>query len=130
MQNDPPFDPPYKTTTYDAAGNANVVETLSNGTTRTVTGSVRPSPPNATPQNASVEGRSKAAPKSKPKLALSTKSAVLFLDVPFAEKDSAKITRARWDAIARKWYVPHGLDIHLFQAWWPESLKQDMNRIK
>ena len=30
----------------------------------------------------------------------------IYLNVPFAEKDAAKALGARWDAKARKWYVP------------------------
>jgi hypothetical protein len=31
----------------------------------------------------------------------------IWLDVPFAEKDSAKQAGARWDPAARRWYAPH-----------------------
>lgn len=46
-----------------------------------------------------------------------------YLDVPFKEKDEAKALGARWDAGARKWYVPEGTEITLFSAWLPASLK-------
>ncbi len=49
--------------------------------------------------------------------------AQLFLDVPFAEKDQAKGLGARWDAAMKKWYVPHGVDLHAFRKWWPASLR-------
>jgi hypothetical protein len=42
-----------------------------------------------------------------------------FLVVPFAEKDGAKALGARWDAAARKWYVPAGKDRDAFKQWWP-----------
>lgn len=48
--------------------------------------------------------------------------AQLFLDVPFAEKDQAKGLGARWDAAMKKWYVPHGVDLHAFKKWWPHTL--------
>lgn len=52
---------------------------------------------------------------------VSTKMANTFLDVPFKEKDEAKSLGARWDADARKWYVPAGKDLALFQAWLPAA---------
>lgn len=51
------------------------------------------------------------------------KQAQLRLNVPFAAKDQAKGLGARWDPQQRIWYVPHGVDIQPFQAWWPEDLK-------
>lgn len=46
-----------------------------------------------------------------------------FLDVPFKEKDEAKALGARWDAGAKKWYVPAGTDLALFSAWLPAGSK-------
>lgn len=51
------------------------------------------------------------------------KQAQLRLNVPFAAKDQAKGLGARWDPQQRSWYVPLGVDIQPFQAWWPEDLK-------
>lgn len=45
----------------------------------------------------------------------------IFLEVPFKEKDDAKALGARWDAEARKWFVPPGKDLALFQAWLPAA---------
>ena len=42
-----------------------------------------------------------------------------YLEVPFKEKDEAKSLGARWDAGAKKWYVPDGTDLALFSAWLP-----------
>ena len=39
------------------------------------------------------------------------------LRVHFTEKDEAKKRGARWDAVARLWYVPDGLDPALFAEW-------------
>lgn len=57
-----------------------------------------------------------------PKSGVSTsgaKAGLFFLVVSFAEKDEAKGLGARWDANARKWYVPAGKDKELFKRWWP-----------
>jgi len=51
------------------------------------------------------------------------KQAQLRLNVPFAAKDQAKGLGARWDPQLRSWYVPQGVDIQPFAAWWPEDLK-------
>jgi putative DNA primase/helicase len=50
-------------------------------------------------------------------------AAQLRLQVPFSAKDQAKGLGARWDPQQRSWYVPHGVDIEAFKAWWPEELK-------
>lgn len=46
-------------------------------------------------------------------------AALFFLVVAFAEKDEVKSLGARWDAKARKWYVPQGKDRSLFKRWHP-----------
>lgn len=40
-----------------------------------------------------------------------------YLNVPYAQKDAAKALGARWDAAAKKWYVPAGKDIAPFAQW-------------
>ncbi|MGN1393717.1 MAG: DUF5710 domain-containing protein [Succinivibrionaceae bacterium] len=40
-----------------------------------------------------------------------------YLNVSYAEKDEAKSLGAKWDAEARKWYVPFGVDVNLFKKW-------------
>ncbi len=39
------------------------------------------------------------------------------LKVPFNEKDQAKSLGARWNAEAKLWYVPQGVEAALFQKW-------------
>lgn len=130
MTDTPPFDPPYFTSIPTEAG-VRVVETLSDGTTREVPGTI---PRSVLPvgESSSKTTRlpdqaphrfSKPSPRSD--LPVSDRRAVLFLNVPFAEKDEAKRLGARWDAAARKWYVPHGTDVNLFSKWWPEELKKE-----
>lgn len=46
-----------------------------------------------------------------------------YLDVPFKAKDEAKALGARWDAGARKWYVPEGKELTPFSAWLPAGSK-------
>ncbi|MFA6051587.1 MAG: DUF5710 domain-containing protein [Methylobacter sp.] len=45
----------------------------------------------------------------------------IYLNVPFAQKDEAKLLGARWDAVNKKWYSPAGMDITLFARWQTES---------
>lgn len=44
---------------------------------------------------------------------------MMYLNVPFAQKDQAKSLGARWDPIARKWYLPDELvaKAELFSPW-------------
>ena len=46
---------------------------------------------------------------------------MIFLTVPFAEKDQAKALGARWNAAQKKWYVPEGGDSTVFAKWNPQS---------
>ena len=45
------------------------------------------------------------------------------LDVPFEEKDQAKALGAKWDAQARAWFVPEGVDPSAFARWFPCDLE-------
>ena len=58
-----------------------------------------------------------AVSSKSPGPAAGAKKDVLFLVVPFAEKDEAKALGARWDAASRKWYVPLGKDQAAFARW-------------
>lgn len=42
---------------------------------------------------------------------------IAYLRVPFNEKDEAKKLGARWDASAKKWYVPAGVPLDGFAKW-------------
>ncbi len=46
---------------------------------------------------------------------------MIFLTVPFAEKDQAKALGARWNAAQKKWYVPDGANSALFEKWHPQA---------
>lgn len=39
------------------------------------------------------------------------------LKVPFNEKDQAKLLGARWNAEAKLWYVPQGVEAAPFEKW-------------
>jgi Domain of unknown function (DUF5710) len=52
-----------------------------------------------------------------------------YLNVPFAEKDAAKVLGAKWDPVARKWYAPEGCDTEPFKAWLPVLEEGDQLRI-
>ncbi|HSG40293.1 MAG TPA: DUF5710 domain-containing protein [Thermoanaerobaculia bacterium] len=45
---------------------------------------------------------------------------VVFLDVPYHEKDEAKRLGARWSPEVRKWYIPEGRPHEPFSRWLPE----------
>ncbi len=44
---------------------------------------------------------------------------MIFLNVPFREKDEAKSLGARWDAPSKRWYIPadYGKDVSAFSRW-------------
>jgi len=42
---------------------------------------------------------------------------MLFLTVPYAEKDEAKALGARWNPTKRRWYVPDGVATDAFAKW-------------
>lgn len=42
----------------------------------------------------------------------------MYLNVPYDEKDYAKLKGARWDSKKSKWYVPEGVSPMAFHRWW------------
>ena len=41
----------------------------------------------------------------------------IYIDVPYKDKDVAKLLGARYDGEKKKWYVPPGVDLELFAKW-------------
>ncbi|SFH74796.1 hypothetical protein SAMN04515618_102315 [Collimonas sp. OK307] len=116
MPNTQPFDPPYKTITR-TPDSERMVETHADGTERVVNAqaiipghavSSQSVTPARTAVNSVVHG---------------TAETILSLDVSFAVKDRVKRLGAKWDSTMRRWYIPHGVDVHLLSRWWPEALK-------
>jgi len=56
---------------------------------------------------------------------------VIFLDVPFREKDQAKALGARWDGVSKKWYIPQELSEQPepFQKWLTKASTPSSNQI-
>lgn len=48
-------------------------------------------------------------------------SEIIFLEVPFAEKDQAKSQGARWNPQEKKWFIRHDQDATLFERWIPNT---------
>lgn len=44
---------------------------------------------------------------------------MMFLKVPFAEKEEAKALGARWNSERKSWYVPDGKPVEAFERWLP-----------
>jgi hypothetical protein len=42
---------------------------------------------------------------------------MIFLNVPYAEKDAARELGARWNPGRKRWYVPAGVALDPFQKW-------------
>lgn len=49
---------------------------------------------------------------------------IVWLNVPFAQKDKAKRLGARWSAGNKRWYVENATDLGPFMAWIDDRLKQ------
>ncbi len=47
--------------------------------------------------------------------------AIVYLTVPYREKDAAKALGARWDGERRQWFVPEGRELAPFLGWMPEA---------
>lgn len=41
----------------------------------------------------------------------------IYIDVPYAERNSVKELGAKWDKNNKSWYVPEGVNIELFNKW-------------
>ena len=41
----------------------------------------------------------------------------IYINVPYKDKDVAKILGARYDGEKKKWYIPKGVDSKLFTKW-------------
>ena len=46
---------------------------------------------------------------------------MIFLNVPYAEKDEARALGARWNPGKKRWYVPNGVAVEAFAKWMPEG---------
>jgi hypothetical protein len=42
---------------------------------------------------------------------------MMFLNVPYAEKDQARELGARWNPTRKRWYVPDGVATEAFARW-------------
>ena len=47
---------------------------------------------------------------------------IIYLNTPFHQKDEVKRLGARWDTVAKKWFVPAGMDTTPFSEWLVEGI--------
>jgi hypothetical protein len=47
---------------------------------------------------------------------------ITYLNTPFHQKDEVKRLGARWDTVAKKWFVPAGMDTTPFTEWLVEVI--------
>ena len=45
----------------------------------------------------------------------------IYINVPYKEKNLAKVLGAKYDGEKKKWYVPQGMDLKLFSKWLEEK---------
>ena len=50
----------------------------------------------------------------------------IILEVPFKEKDEAKMLGARWDPDIKKWFVPSGQNPRPFTRWMQSDRTEDL----
>lgn len=46
---------------------------------------------------------------------------VIYLQVPYTEKETAKALGAKWDPREKLWYVPQGIELDQFTKWLAEA---------
>lgn len=47
----------------------------------------------------------------------------IYINVPYAQKDEAKLLGARWDADVRRWYITGQQDVLLFSKWFGGTIQ-------
>jgi hypothetical protein len=45
----------------------------------------------------------------------------IYLNVPYSEKEDAKLLGARWNAVVRRWYFTEKQDALLFEKWFDKA---------
>lgn len=53
---------------------------------------------------------------------------VIYLQVPYTEKENAKALGARWDPQEKLWFIPNGIELEQFSKWLPEA-NNDKRRV-
>ncbi|HEY0060790.1 MAG TPA: DUF5710 domain-containing protein [Telluria sp.] len=101
MNTTPPFAPPFQPLSPEFA--------------RAMQEHVPPAEAATSPGKSALPGKGAGRP------AATVKEGVLYLVVPFAEKDEAKRLGARWDAAARKWYAPSEKEGVALKRWLPKA---------
>lgn len=60
--------------------------------------------------------------KNTPLTVNASASEVIYLYVPYREKDEAKRLGAKWDLIKKRWFIPISIDTNPFIKWLPYKL--------
>ncbi|BBB18849.1 DUF5710 domain-containing protein [Helicobacter cinaedi] len=58
----------------------------------------------------------------------SDKNEIIYLNVPYNEKDEAKALGAKWDKEKKQWYIPQ-VDCTPFAKWWLPNFKTKSQEI-
>jgi hypothetical protein len=53
---------------------------------------------------------------------------VIYLQVPYTEKENAKALGARWDPQEKLWFIPNSIELEQFSKWLPEA-NNDKRRV-
>ena len=49
---------------------------------------------------------------------------MLYINVPFSDKDEAKALGAKWNTNAKKWFITNKCDYYKFAKWFPEHFDE------
>lgn len=74
------------------------------------------------PTNAVRQGPGEGEQAQAPKTPESSRQ---YLAVPYGERNAAKAAGAKWDATAKSWYAPAGVDPAPLQRWLPQNVQAE-----
>jgi len=74
------------------------------------------------PANAVRQGQDEGNQAQTPKAPENSRQ---FLAVPYGERNAAKAAGAKWDATAKSWYAPAGVDAAPLQRWLPQNVQAE-----
>lgn len=53
---------------------------------------------------------------------------IIYLEVPYSEKEQVKGLGAWWDPVAKKWFIPKGREVQPFQQWLPDKNENETGK--
>jgi phage/plasmid primase-like uncharacterized protein len=63
-----------------------------------------------------------------PQMDVTEREEKIYLNVPFADKEEAKLLGAKWDTEVKSWFVPGDLDLEIFAKWEMKNKAKDPDK--